>query len=72
MLGSNLCGFAKTVEKCESKLNHNKLDADWTYLMMKVSQMREDIDINGKDTEKRMNEHTNEQIRKQIKERAKE
>ena len=34
------------------------LDADSTYLMMKVGQMRENIDMNGKDAEK-----TNERIR---------
>ena len=32
-----------------------KLDADWTYLMVAVRQ-RENVDINGKDTEKRTNE----------------
>ena len=41
-------------------LKENKLDADWTYLMMKISQMRENIDINGKDTEKGTNERTKE------------
>ena len=34
------------------------LDADSTYLMMKVGQMRENIDMNGKDAGK-----TNERIR---------
>ena len=39
----------------------NKLDADWTYLIMKVRQMRANIDINRKDPEKqRTSEGTNE------------
>ena len=34
-------------------------NADWTYLIMKVRQMRANIYINGKDREKRTNERTN-------------
>ena len=37
--------------------------------MMKVSQMREDIDINGKDTEQRTNERTNEKTNERASER---
>ena len=33
----------------------NKQDADWTYLIMKVRQMKANVDINGKDREKRTN-----------------
>ena len=36
----------------------NKQDADWTYLIMKVRQMRANLDINRKDREKRTNERT--------------
>ena len=46
----------------------NKLDAVWTYLMMKVSQ-QENIEINGKDTEKRTNEQANEKTNERANER---
>ena len=47
---------------CEWIIKVNKVEVNWTYLMMKVSQMIENIDINEKDTEKRTNERTNERI----------
>ena len=37
--------------------------------MMKVSQMREDMDINGKDTEKRTNKRANEKTNERASER---
>ena len=40
--------------------------------MMKVSQMKENIEINGKDPEKRMNKRTNEQMNERTNERSSE
>ena len=39
---------------------------------MKVGQMKENIDINGKDPEKRMNERTNKRTSERMNERASE
>ena len=53
------------------KTRHNKLDADWTYQMIKVSQTRENID-DRKDAEKRTNERTNEPTNEQTSEQTNE
>ena len=50
------------------KFKISKLDADWTYLIMKVRQMRANKDINGKDPEKQTNERTRERMSKQANE----
>ena len=46
----------------------NKLDADWTYPMIKVIQMRENIDETNEETNQWMNKWTNEQTNERVSE----